>query len=38
VLDQDPLTVAPEHIMDIKVDMTIVGGKILYDRSKISSD
>jgi predicted amidohydrolase YtcJ len=37
VLDQDPLTVAPEHIMDLKVDMTIVGGKILYDRSKDSS-
>jgi hypothetical protein len=38
VLDQNPLTVAPEHIMDIKVDMTIIGGKILYDRSKDSSD
>jgi predicted amidohydrolase YtcJ len=34
VLDQDPLTVAADHIMDIKVDMTIIGGKILYDRSK----
>lgn len=38
VLDEDPLTVAPGHIMDIKVDMTIVGGKILYDRSKVSPD
>ena len=34
VLDQNPPTVAPEHIMDIKIDMTIVGRKILYDRSK----
>jgi predicted amidohydrolase YtcJ len=38
VLDQNPLTVTPEHILDIKVDMTIVGGKILYDRSKDSSN
>lgn len=38
VLDQDPLAVAPERILDIRVDMTIVGGKILYDRSKDSAD
>jgi len=38
VLDEDPLTVVPEHVMDINVDMTIIGGKILYDRSKDASN
>ena len=32
VLDRDPLTVPPEEIKDIKVDMTIIDGKIAYTR------
>jgi predicted amidohydrolase YtcJ len=30
VLSQDPLTARPERIRDIKVEMTVVGGKIVY--------
>ena len=33
VLPEDLLTVSPEKILTMKVDMTIVGGKILYERS-----
>lgn len=33
VLPEDLLTIAPEKILNMKVDMTIVGGKILYERS-----
>jgi hypothetical protein len=32
VLGKDILTVPPETIMDIPIDMTIVGGKIVYQR------
>ncbi len=32
VLDADPLSVAPKDIMSIKVDMTILGGKVVYQR------
>lgn len=32
VLDRDILTVLPEEIKDIKVSMTIIGGKIVYRR------
>jgi len=32
VLGEDILTVSPERIIDIPVDMTIVGGKIVYQR------
>jgi len=33
VLPEDLLTVAPDKILNMKVDMTIVGGKILYERA-----
>lgn len=33
VLPEDLLSIAPEKILNMKVDMTIVGGKILYERS-----
>ena len=33
VLDQDPLTVPEQDILSIKVDMTIVGGRLVYERS-----
>src|SRR5262249_11535599 len=33
VLAEDPLTVAPEKVLAMQVDMTIVGGKVLYERS-----
>ena len=32
VLPSDLLNIAPEKLLTLKVDMTIVGGKILYDR------
>ena len=34
VLPEDPLSIAPEKLLGLKVDMTIVGGRILYDRSR----
>jgi predicted amidohydrolase YtcJ len=33
VLPQDILTVSPDNLLKMKVDMTIVGGKVLYDRN-----
>jgi predicted amidohydrolase YtcJ len=33
VLPEDLLTVSPEKILKMKVDMTIVGGKVLYERA-----
>jgi len=33
VLPEDLLNVAPEKILSMKVDMTIVGGKVLYERA-----
>ena len=33
VLPEDLLSVAPEKILNMKVDMTIVGGKVLYERA-----
>jgi predicted amidohydrolase YtcJ len=33
VLDSDPLTIPPARLLDVKVDTTIIGGKIVYDRS-----
>src|SRR5579883_83824 len=33
VLPEDLLTVSPEKVLNMKVDMTIVGGKVLYERS-----
>lgn len=32
VLNENPLTVAPSQIMNMKVDMTMVGGRIVYTR------
>ena len=32
VLDHDPLTVPAEQLLDTKVDMTFVGGKLVYSR------
>ena len=34
VLPQDLLSISPDKILGLKVDMTVVGGNILYDRSK----
>lgn len=33
VLPEDPLKMPPQDILHLKVDMTIVGGRIVYDRS-----
>lgn len=33
VLDADPLTIPPERLLDVKVDLTMIGGKVVYDRS-----
>jgi predicted amidohydrolase YtcJ len=32
VLDTDPLTTPPEALLRTNVDLTIVGGKVVYDR------
>jgi len=32
VLPEDPLNIAPEKLLSLKVDMTIVGGRVLYER------
>jgi predicted amidohydrolase YtcJ len=34
VLPEDLLTISPEKLLTMKVDMAIVGGRILYDRSR----
>jgi predicted amidohydrolase YtcJ len=36
VLPEDPLNIAPEKLLSLKVDMTIVGGRILYERGQRS--
>ncbi|CAN5345717.1 amidohydrolase [soil metagenome] len=33
VLDRDPLTVPAEQLLETKVDMTFVGGKLVYERT-----
>lgn len=33
VLDRDPLTIAAEELLKTQVDLTILGGKIVYDRT-----
>ncbi len=33
VLPSDPLSLSPDKLLDLKVDMTIVGGRVLYDRA-----
>jgi predicted amidohydrolase YtcJ len=35
VLDTDPLTNPPQALLTTKVDLTIVGGKVVYDRSHV---
>ncbi len=37
VLSDNPLTVDPTTIRDIRVEQTIVGGKTIYDRTKSAS-
>jgi predicted amidohydrolase YtcJ len=32
VLPEDPLSIAPEKLLSLKVDITIVGGRVLYER------
>jgi predicted amidohydrolase YtcJ len=32
VLSEDLLTIDPERIKDVKVDLTVLGGRIVYDR------
>ena len=32
VLDQDIMTVAPERVLDTQVVMTVIGGKVVYQR------
>lgn len=34
VLDRDPLTVPAEQLLETKVDMTFVGGKLVYERGR----
>lgn len=34
VLPEDPLTIAPDKLLSLKIDMTIVGGKVVYDKTK----
>jgi hypothetical protein len=34
VLPEDPLSISPDKLLGLKVDMTIVGGRILHDRSQ----
>lgn len=33
VLDSDPLTIAPDRLLNVKVDVTVIGGKVVFDRS-----
>jgi predicted amidohydrolase YtcJ len=37
VLSRDPLTIDPNEIMNVQVDMTILGGKVAYERSATTS-
>ncbi len=32
VLDSDPLTIPPEKLLTLKFDLTIIGGKVVYER------
>ena len=38
VLEKDPTTVAPDTIKDIRVEKTIVGGKVVFDRATARRD
>jgi predicted amidohydrolase YtcJ len=37
VLDRDPLTIEPAELLKANVDLTIIGGKVVYDRSSDQS-
>lgn len=37
VLDRDLLTIDPSQILDTKVDVTIIGGRIVYERAPPSA-
>lgn len=34
VLDGDPLALAPDAVRDVRVEMTVVGGRVVYDRTE----
>ena len=34
VLDKDPFDISPDRLADVKVDLTIVGGKVVYTRTE----
>jgi predicted amidohydrolase YtcJ len=34
ILDSDPTSIAPERLLTMQVDMTMIGGKVVYDRLK----
>ncbi len=34
MLDADPITISPEMLLKTRVDLTIIGGKIVYDRAR----
>ena len=34
VLDRDPLTIPADQLLTMKIDLTVVGGKIVYDRAQ----
>ena len=38
VLDVDPLTVDPRKLLTLRVDLTIIGGKVVYDRKGSKSN
>ena len=38
VLDRDPTAIAPEQLLTMNVDLTIIGGKIVYDRLACCQD
>ncbi|MBI4477852.1 MAG: amidohydrolase [Acidobacteria bacterium] len=38
VLNEDLLTITPSRILGVKVDLTIVGGRIVFDRSKTTTN
>jgi predicted amidohydrolase YtcJ len=37
VLERDPLTIEPAELLKTNIDLTIVGGKVVYDRSSDQS-
>lgn len=38
VLNRDPLSVPPDELKDIQVDITVIGGHVVYERSAADSD